>query len=309
MSSETPRPAFYALPSGGWRDYWTLLHPPYTVWHLSYVTIGAALAPDVNVRWWLETMLAFFLAMGVAAHALDELHGRPLGTGIPDARAEGPRDRRSRGSRRAGGGRRPRGHALDLGADPGGGFLVVAYNLELFGGAFHSDLWFALAWGAFPVVTAYVAQTGSLDASAVIAAAACTALSAGQRALSTPVRRLRRHTASVSGTIVADDGSATPLDASALRAAPERGAAAPIGRDAVARRRVDPAEAAALSVGQDREDLVGVAVELGGPDAGDRREIGPVARLLLGDLRERLVVEHDVGGDAVGSGSLAPPFA
>ena len=80
----------------------------------------------------------------------------------------------------------------------------------------------ALAWGAFPVVTAYVAQTGSLDASAVIAAAACTALSAGQRALSTPVRRLRRHTASVSGTIVADDGSATPLDASALRAAPEQ---------------------------------------------------------------------------------------
>ena len=105
---------------------------------------------------------------------------------------------------------------------PVGGFLVVAYNLELFGGAFHSDLWFALAWGAFPVVTAYVAQTGSLDASAVIAAAACTALSAGQRALSTPVRRLRRHTASVSGTIVADDGSATPLDASALRAAPEQ---------------------------------------------------------------------------------------
>ena len=222
MSSETPRPAFYALPSGGWRDYWTLLHPPYTVWHLSYVTIGAALAPDVNVRWWLETMLAFFLAMGVAAHALDELHGRPLGTGISDRVLKVLAIVGLAG-------------AAALGVDgaleatpwiwvliPVGGFLVVAYNLELFGGAFHSDLWFALAWGAFPVVTAYVAQTGSLDASAVIAAAACTALSAGQRALSTPVRRLRRHTASVSGTIVADDGSATPLDASALRAAPEQ---------------------------------------------------------------------------------------
>ncbi len=41
-------PAFYALAPGGWRDYWTLLHPPYTVWHLSYVVIGASLAPEVN---------------------------------------------------------------------------------------------------------------------------------------------------------------------------------------------------------------------------------------------------------------------
>ena len=77
-------PAFYALTPGGWRDYWTLLHPPYTLWHLSYVAIGAALAPVLHVGWWLETTAAFFLAMGCAAHALDELHGRPLGTRIPD---------------------------------------------------------------------------------------------------------------------------------------------------------------------------------------------------------------------------------
>ena len=36
------RPAFYALAPGGWRDWWTLLHPPYTLWHLSYVALGAA---------------------------------------------------------------------------------------------------------------------------------------------------------------------------------------------------------------------------------------------------------------------------
>ena len=35
------RSAFYALEPGGWRDYVTLLHPPYTLWHLSYVAIGA----------------------------------------------------------------------------------------------------------------------------------------------------------------------------------------------------------------------------------------------------------------------------
>src|SRR5204863_4153720 len=81
VSSEA-RPAFYALRSGGWRDYVTLLHPPYTLWHLSYVAIGAALAP--RMQWGLLgwTTLAFALAMGVGAHALDELRGRPLQTRI-----------------------------------------------------------------------------------------------------------------------------------------------------------------------------------------------------------------------------------
>jgi hypothetical protein len=39
------RLAYYVLGSGGWRDWWVLLHPPYTAWHLSYVVIGAAIAP------------------------------------------------------------------------------------------------------------------------------------------------------------------------------------------------------------------------------------------------------------------------
>ena len=84
MSSDV-RPAFYALRTGGWRDYVTLLHVPYTVWHLSYVAIGAALAPHMNWSLLGWTVLAFALALGVGAHALDELHGRPLGTRIPSA--------------------------------------------------------------------------------------------------------------------------------------------------------------------------------------------------------------------------------
>jgi len=215
------RAAFYALSPGGWRDYWTLLHPPYTLWHLSYVVIGASLAPEVNVRWLLETLAAFFLAMGVAAHALDELNGRPLRTRIPDGvlvtlAVVGL------------------GGAIALGVHGtmevspwlwafigAGGFLVVAYNLELFGGAFHSDLWFALAWGAFPVLTAAFAQTASVSVAALLAAAACAAISAAQRVLSTPVRRLRRSVRSVRGEVELADGSTEALDATALRAAPE----------------------------------------------------------------------------------------
>ena len=76
-------PAFYAARSGGWRDYWTLLHPPYTVWHLSYVLLGAALAPSPDPRIVAGALVAFGLAVGVAAHAFDELRGRPLRTRIP----------------------------------------------------------------------------------------------------------------------------------------------------------------------------------------------------------------------------------
>jgi hypothetical protein len=222
MTDVRERPAFYVLPSGGWRDYWSLLHPPYTVWHLSYVAIGAALAPDLHVGWLLETLAAFFLAMGLAAHALDELNGRPLQTRISSGiliaiAAVGL------------------GGAIAFGVHGvievspwlwafivAGAFLVVAYNMELFGGAVHSDLWFALAWGAFPVLTAYFAQTGTVRIEAVLAAAACAAISAAQRTLSTPVRRLRRTVVGVRGEVELNDGTRERIDASAIRDAPER---------------------------------------------------------------------------------------
>ena len=78
------RPAFYALAPGGWRDYVTLLHLPYTAWHLSFVVLGAALAPKLYEGRLAAALVAFFFAMGIAAHALDELKGHPLATRIPD---------------------------------------------------------------------------------------------------------------------------------------------------------------------------------------------------------------------------------
>lgn len=221
MSEDSERPAFYALAPGGWRDYWTLLHPPYTLWHLSYVAIGASLAQEVSGRRLGESLLAFFLAVGLAAHALDELHGRPLATRIPDGVLWGLAVAGI-------------GGAVALGVDgavevspwmiafiAAGGFLVVAYNLELLGGAFHSDLWFALGWGAFPALTGSFAQTGRVSVGAVGVAAACAAIAAAQRTLSTPVRRLRRRVRGIQGRITLVDGTSEPIDASTLRAAPE----------------------------------------------------------------------------------------
>ena len=88
------RPAFYALGSGRAAELLTLLHPPYTLWHLSYYALGAALAPRVYADRVIWGLVAFALAVGVAAHALDELHDRPLRTAFCWRRS--PRRARSR---------------------------------------------------------------------------------------------------------------------------------------------------------------------------------------------------------------------
>jgi hypothetical protein len=217
----TGRPAFYALSPGGWRDWWTLLHPPYTVWHLSYVAIGAATSPRVDLFLLWLSLLGFFLGVGVAAHALDEMRGRPLGTAIPSGVLVVVASLALLGAAAVGliGVVRVSPWLLVFIAT--GVFLVIAYNLELSGGVFHSDLWFALAWGGFPALTGAFAQEGRLTWAAVLVAAACAATSGAQRSLSTPVRRLRRRVAAVEGTVTMRDGSTQPLDADVVRAAPE----------------------------------------------------------------------------------------
>ena len=210
-------PAYYAAKSGSWRrDVIALLHPPYTAWHLSYVLIGAGLAPHLDVVRLLATLVAFFLAVGISAHALDELRGRPLRTELPGgvlwtAAIAGLVGAVTLGVAGM--------TVVGIGLLPfiaAGVLFVFAYNLELLGGRLHGDFWFALSWGAFPVLTAYFAQSGALSVGAAAAAGAAYALSYGQRALSTPARTLRRKTRSVSGTLTLQDGTQTELDEPAL---------------------------------------------------------------------------------------------
>ena len=192
----TARPAFYALRQGGWRDYVTLLHPPYTLWHLSYVALGAALAPHMDWPLLGWTALAFFLALGIGAHALDELQGRPLQTLIP-TRVLVSLAILSIGAACAIGCVIAVERTLWLLAFVAvGAFIVVAYNLELLGGAFHGAFWLAAAWGSFPVLTAYFAATHTLSPIAVVAAIYAFAMLWVQRLLSTPVRAVRRKPAS-----------------------------------------------------------------------------------------------------------------
>ncbi|MCH8107559.1 MAG: hypothetical protein IIB30_04275 [Chloroflexi bacterium] len=216
-------PAFYALgASGAWKDYVNLLHIPYTLWHLSYVVLGAALASTVHVDRLIGTVVAFFLAMGIGAHALDELNGRPLGTRIPRAVLIAMAVVSLTG-------------ALVMGTVAGliatlwlfpfmafGAFIAVAYNLGLWHDRFHSDYWFAFAWGAFPALTSYWIQSVNLTATVILLALACFTLSLAQRALSTQVRTIRRRTLNVAGTMEMTDGSIVTLDSSSMILAAER---------------------------------------------------------------------------------------
>jgi hypothetical protein len=215
------RPTFYALPRGGWRDYVTLLHVPYTAWHLSYVVVGGCLAAEVPWTRLGATVLAFFLAMGVGAHSLDELAGRPLQTAIPSRALIALAVISVLAACAIGVAVAVSFSLWILPLIAVGAFLVPAYNLELVGGRFHSDLWFAVAWGAFPVVTAYVACTGTIRLTAIIAAAWATALSLAQRRLSTPVRRARREVVAVAGELELADGSREAITREVLVTAPE----------------------------------------------------------------------------------------
>ena len=215
-------PAFYARPRFASRpvarDWWTILHPPYTLWHLSYVVIGSCLVGPVNAGHLALTVVAFFLAVGVGAHALDELHGRPLGTAIPSRTLivaavlgiGGAVVIGVIGVTRVG---LPLVIFIVIGV-----VLAIGYNLELFGGRLHTDTVFAAAWGSFPVLTAYYAQHERLDIAAVAASVFCFLLSRAQRELSTPARALRRKTTDVTGTIVRTDGTIDDVDQASLLA-------------------------------------------------------------------------------------------
>jgi hypothetical protein len=210
------RPAYYAARPGGWRDWWTLLHPPYTAWHLSYVVIGAALAPRVQASRLIATVLAFFLAVGLAAHALDELRGRPLRTRIPSSALVAVVVVGLAGALALGVAGVYRVGWTLIPFMVVGPVLVIAYNAELFGGGMHTDFGFAAGWGAFPVLTGYVAQAGSLAVAPILAAGGAFALSAAQRGLSTPARNIRRRAVRVEGSITFGDGRIVPITADEL---------------------------------------------------------------------------------------------
>lgn len=219
---ELTAPAYYARPrllnSGALRDWWSVLHPPYTLLLLSLVTLGACVSAPVNMVRLGTTLAAFLLAVGIGAHSLDELHGRPLRTSLRDGSLVAAAIIGL-------------GGAVALGVI--GMFVVsdwlaifivvgvvvaVGYNLELLRGRLHTRTVVVLAWGGFPVVTAYYAQHRTLGLSAILAAGFGALITLAQQQLSTPARELRRRTLAVDGTVHRRDGTTVRIDIESLLA-------------------------------------------------------------------------------------------
>jgi demethylmenaquinone methyltransferase/2-methoxy-6-polyprenyl-1,4-benzoquinol methylase len=212
--------AFYALRPGGWRDYWTLLHPPYTLWLLSNALLGAAVAPAPDPRIVAGGVLAFALAVGVAAHSFDELRGRPLSTRIPSPVLVALGTIALAIAVALGFAALPLVGVGLLAFVAIGAALVIGYAFEM--PVIHTDVGFALAWGAFPALTLAYA-TGAAPVPAIAVAAGAAFLSLAQRRLSTRVRGIRRKAESVAGEIRYRDGTREAIDTRSLIAAPEAG--------------------------------------------------------------------------------------
>jgi hypothetical protein len=190
---------------------------------LSYVALGAAAAPAVHAERLGAALGAFFLAVGVSAHALDELSGRPLKTALTRRSLIALAVASLAGAVAIGVAGIVVVSPLLVPLVATGAFLVPAYSLELAGGRFHTDAWFALAWGGFPAFTGFFINALAIKPAGILVAAGCCLLSAAQRRLSTPARELRRQTAEVAGEQRLTDGTVLELTSARL-AAPLEGA-------------------------------------------------------------------------------------
>ena len=213
IALDTPfQPAYYVRTGSLRGDLTALLHVPYTLWHLSYVVAGAALAPTFHWLPLIGALAAFFFGTGIAAHAFDEWHNHPLGTGLGDHTLMALGVAGVAGSLAV----------TILGVlliSPwvaawavAGVLLMMGYTLE-WHRWLHTDIAFGVAWGGFPVLLGYWAETQHLAIAAVLVAVAATLLSLAQRHLSTSARHVRRRVPTTH--VIFDDGPA-PWSASHL---------------------------------------------------------------------------------------------
>ncbi|MFQ5941589.1 MAG: hypothetical protein ACE5KA_07835 [Nitrososphaerales archaeon] len=177
------------------RLFMGLLFLPYTGICVSYTVIGSMLAPTI---FWDRTgaiALIYFLALGIAAHALDGIGSKrvkPWGTyfskkqlwilslsSLTLAYAIGI-------------------YFMVLYVPLLGviaiaeGFFVFAYNMEWFNGKFHTDSWFAFSWGVLPLLAGYIIQTNNISILAFAVAAATGFASYIEIKTSRPYKALKR---------------------------------------------------------------------------------------------------------------------
>ncbi len=172
-----------------------ILFLPYTGMVLSYTVIGSMLPEKIYWDRVGAILAIYFLALGIGAHALDAIGSKnvkPWGTVFS------PKEVRWLAL-----------VSIIIAYAIGiyymvfytpllwiiailEGFFLLAYNLELFGGRFHTDEWFVFSWGFLPVLAGYIIQTNSGSLPAFILALAAGLLSYVQIVAERPYKDLKR---------------------------------------------------------------------------------------------------------------------
>ena len=221
MAESVTKKTWYAREGSRWAEFLTILHPPYTGMVLCYVGLGAFLAPVIHWDRLFWCLLAYFLGLGVGAHALDQLSGRPYGQSFTERElwliGVGTLALASL-----------IGAYYAVTLSPWlwlfialGAFFAVTYPLGgLLGGRFHTDFWFVVSWGMLPFLTSYFLQALTLTLPSLLMAGALGGTAAMEITLSRWVRALRRRPAAL--RMVRDDGSEEEWDLPRLIGKPER---------------------------------------------------------------------------------------
>jgi hypothetical protein len=202
MESPADRRTEWFVPSFGperFRLAVGLLFLPYTGMVLSYTVIGSMLATAIHWDRVAAIVLIYFLALGIGAHALDAVGSRgpkPWGQVFSRAQLWALAVTSLFAAYAIGIWYMVLYTPLLWPIALAEGFFVVAYNLEWFGGRFHSDFWFALSWGALPVLAGYILQTNAVSPAALLVAAAMALFSLVEIKASRPYKDLRRAAAS-----------------------------------------------------------------------------------------------------------------
>ncbi len=173
-----------------------LLFLPYTGMCISFAIIGSMLADDIIWERVGAIALIYFLALGISAHVADSLGSKkikPWGTYFT----------------------RTQLLVLMIGTLASAyfigiyyivffvpllaaiavleGFFLFAYNFEAFGGRFHNNFWFAVSWGALPLLAGYIMQTNSISIVALASAGAVSLISYAEIRMSRPYKQLKRN--------------------------------------------------------------------------------------------------------------------
>jgi len=221
--------AWYARGGSRVREFYTIMHLPYTSMVLSYVVIGAMLSQSIYFDRVILTVVAYFLGLGFCAHALNELHAahwtEALGKNELTALFAVP----FVGALIIGAYGMLKLFTLSRSILPPlvllimillESFFLIAYNTDALSGRLHSDISFAFSWAALPTLVSYYVNALTITPAALLAALAMAGTAGIEINLSRWCKELRRR--SPLNELKFGDGTSQRMSTRELVARPEK---------------------------------------------------------------------------------------